>query len=117
MALIKCPECSNDVSDIAISCPKCGYPLKNASQTPNAKVDALIEQAILREGKIAAIKLYRDHNPKAGLADAKEYVERIIARMPPGSAPITTSKGCSSMIVVCGLVLVGAMALLFVLCY
>lgn len=29
MALIQCPECSNDVSDTAISCPKCGYHIDN----------------------------------------------------------------------------------------
>ena len=28
MALIKCPECGRDVSDSAITCPNCGYPLK-----------------------------------------------------------------------------------------
>ena len=28
MSLIKCPECGNDVSDSAQSCPKCGYPIK-----------------------------------------------------------------------------------------
>lgn len=28
MALIKCPACQNEVSDQAISCPKCGQPLK-----------------------------------------------------------------------------------------
>lgn len=27
MALISCPECSNQVSDAAMSCPRCGYPL------------------------------------------------------------------------------------------
>jgi hypothetical protein len=27
MALIKCPECSELISDLAESCPKCGYPL------------------------------------------------------------------------------------------
>ena len=27
MALIKCPECNNDVSDKAASCPKCGAPV------------------------------------------------------------------------------------------
>lgn len=27
MALIKCPECSNQVSAQASSCPKCGHPL------------------------------------------------------------------------------------------
>ena len=28
MALIKCPECDNDVSTKATSCPKCGFPLE-----------------------------------------------------------------------------------------
>ena len=28
MALIKCPECGGTVSDAAITCPHCGYPLK-----------------------------------------------------------------------------------------
>ncbi len=27
MALIKCPECGKNISDVAKSCPKCGYPL------------------------------------------------------------------------------------------
>ena len=27
MALIKCPECGNGVSDVAKTCPKCGYPI------------------------------------------------------------------------------------------
>jgi len=35
MALIKCPECSNEVSDKATSCPKCGHPLQAAApQSP-----------------------------------------------------------------------------------
>lgn len=29
MALIKCPECDNEVSSFATSCPKCGYPIAN----------------------------------------------------------------------------------------
>jgi len=27
MALIKCPECNNQISDKAYACPKCGYPI------------------------------------------------------------------------------------------
>jgi hypothetical protein len=27
MALIKCPECSNEVSSAAAACPKCGHPI------------------------------------------------------------------------------------------
>lgn len=33
MALIKCPECSNEVSDKARACPKCGYPFKTVTKT------------------------------------------------------------------------------------
>jgi len=28
MALMKCPECSGDVSDKAAACPLCGYPTR-----------------------------------------------------------------------------------------
>ncbi|MDR1855467.1 MAG: zinc-ribbon domain-containing protein [Azoarcus sp.] len=31
MALIKCPECGNDVSTEAATCPKCGAPIKPAA--------------------------------------------------------------------------------------
>ena len=33
MALIKCPECSKQVSDQAKSCPSCGCPISAASHT------------------------------------------------------------------------------------
>ena len=28
MSLIQCPECKSSVSDLAKTCPKCGYPLR-----------------------------------------------------------------------------------------
>ncbi len=34
MSLIKCPECSHDVSDQAPTCPSCGYPLKEQVHEP-----------------------------------------------------------------------------------
>lgn len=33
MALLKCPECTHDVSDKAITCPNCGYPMNMPSST------------------------------------------------------------------------------------
>lgn len=33
MALLKCPECSHDVSDKAVTCPNCGYPMNMPSST------------------------------------------------------------------------------------
>ena len=35
MALINCPECKREISDMAESCPQCGFPItKNASLKP-----------------------------------------------------------------------------------
>lgn len=31
MALISCPECNNQVSDAALSCPSCGHPLQSST--------------------------------------------------------------------------------------
>ncbi len=33
MSLINCPECGNNVSDIANVCPHCGYPIANATKS------------------------------------------------------------------------------------
>ena len=35
MALIKCPDCSKDISDAAPTCPNCGRPMKEASALQN----------------------------------------------------------------------------------
>ena len=44
MALIKCPECSKDVSTSASACPHCGYPLKNVNHYPPNRASRLIEK-------------------------------------------------------------------------
>ena len=35
MALIECPECKRKVSDVAIKCPGCGYPISNSNLQEN----------------------------------------------------------------------------------
>lgn len=103
MALIKCPECSSDVSDKAGSCPKCGHPLQAAAPQPNADLDALIKQTLSSEGKIAAIKLYREFTPGTGIGDAKLYVERLEAGLPPGAVIKPPQQGCSPIVAFGGL--------------
>ena len=34
MAIITCPECNNQCSSLAESCPKCGYPFVSKNSTP-----------------------------------------------------------------------------------
>lgn len=36
MALIKCPECGKEISDKAIRCPGCGYPVERDSDEKQA---------------------------------------------------------------------------------
>lgn len=38
MALIKCPECSKEISDKANNCPNCGYPLSELITTGTVRI-------------------------------------------------------------------------------
>jgi hypothetical protein len=42
MSLINCPECRNEVSDKAESCPKCAYPINNGIPKIREKKDGVI---------------------------------------------------------------------------
>lgn len=42
MALIKCPECGNEMSDTAKSCPKCGYLLKKFNLVKHKKISTYV---------------------------------------------------------------------------
>jgi len=44
MALVKCPECSNEISEEATSCPKCGHPVAKlkAKSTGQATLAVLL---------------------------------------------------------------------------
>lgn len=94
MALIKCPECSTEISDQAASCPKCGYPMR-AAATAGSDLALLIKEMAMREGKIAAIKLYREKSPGMGLAEAKDYVDQITAGSSAGKG---AKSGCMGML-------------------
>src|SRR5262245_8029512 len=105
MALIKCPECARDVSDQASSCPHCGYPMQRTNgATPasagGSELDALVRRALIEQGKVAAIKLYRERKPGSGLAAAKEYVERIETTVPPGVKADSKRAGCLGVFIV-----------------
>lgn len=63
MALIKCPECGNEVSDTAQSCPKCGYALHKTPACP--KCGSYNVQPISNASKVAgvvAFGIFSAHN-------------------------------------------------------
>src|SRR5438132_10229457 len=119
MALIKCPECCNEVSDKATSCPKCGYPLlqmrspqvevkesKPKEQQYDFTVDmSSIDPKILdnflapysnaltliyddgemrtykarnNQSRYVFTELLKKEIPKIRIADAVQYVERLV---------------------------------------
>ena len=47
MALIKCPECNNNISDQADICPKCGYELNKKIDT-NSKNKSIVQKNNLK---------------------------------------------------------------------
>ena len=62
MALIKCPECDLQVSDKALSCPHCGYPMASA---PRKKYTKQVKRKRLPNGfgSITELKNNRLRNP------------------------------------------------------
>ncbi len=98
MALVKCPECGAEVSDQAVTCPKCGFP--NPSQPPvGGGDDAAIRKTYTERGKIAAIKHCRELKAGMGLAEAKQYVEGLEAKTPGLVASAPGGQGCMQVLV------------------
>lgn len=49
MAMIKCPECGQDISDKAVKCPKCGYPLETEPIKEDVRYSKIPEQIVNAE--------------------------------------------------------------------
>jgi uncharacterized membrane protein YvbJ len=45
MALISCPECRREISDQALSCPGCGYPIKAKSEQTSFPTGTAVKTA------------------------------------------------------------------------
>lgn len=65
MALIKCPECELQVSDKALSCPHCGYPIKDMDDKPKGRGKAKPKRRRLPNGfgSITELKNQNLRNP------------------------------------------------------
>lgn len=73
MALIKCPECSREVSEQANSCPHCGFPIKKQS---HKDIENILSNASLsRPVKIREIQKVKQWDLKEIIDIVKEYEE------------------------------------------
>jgi hypothetical protein len=105
MSLIDCPECKNQISDKAFSCPHCGFPLSEQrimsnsgyaeESSDNIDIGKILDDGyminLLMEGrKIEAIKRCREITGW-GLKEAKEAVERMALLR---NIPLKKEKAC-----------------------
>lgn len=44
MAMIKCPECEKDISNLAIYCPNCGFPVQQKIKEEQELIEKKLEQ-------------------------------------------------------------------------
>jgi hypothetical protein len=65
MALLKCPECSNDASDKADACPKCGYPFQRGSNRASraSGCSPVIALGVIVLAGIVFLGLFNDGGP------------------------------------------------------
>lgn len=78
MALINCPECNKEISDKAISCPNCGYPLNQKPTDESCEYNVIITKLFDNCNKIALIGAIRGIK-KWGLAETKSTIENLPA--------------------------------------
>lgn len=76
MALIKCPECGKEISDRAVSCPHCGYPIKNLSREKESVNEYAVILEVYKASIVKCIKIVREVTG-LGLKEAKEAVEKV----------------------------------------
>ena len=74
MALIQCPECNHNVSDKALSCPNCGYPL-HPSRVPVKRPRKKHKKLPNGFGSIKKLSGNR-RNPYAAYPPTTEYTEK-----------------------------------------
>lgn len=93
---MNCNHCGRENDDDARFCQGCGAEMNEALSTSQGRIEAEVINLLEREGKIAAIKYYREQTG-LGLKESKDVVDRI--------AQVNNIKavgsGCLSVLAIC----------------
>ena len=60
MALIKCPECGREVSDMANNCPNCGYPIKSFNPKGIVKIKLSTLKTTMGSGGYQKVTIFQN---------------------------------------------------------
>lgn len=75
MALIKCPECGRDISDMASSCPGCGHVLRKSQNNKTKKNVVLIVGILIVLAIICIIWYQLDRSKKDNSSYSNSYYD------------------------------------------
>ncbi len=73
MALIKCPECGKEISDKAVSCPNCGYPINRMEDLSINPAKGKNEDEI----SLYIIEILNKYSKKEKIKMAKELIDKL----------------------------------------
>jgi len=77
MALMKCPECGQEVSDKAPACIHCGFPLQCTEKIqPTSELYQVILVS-MGQNTIAPLRVLRETIPNLGLVEAKNMIDSL----------------------------------------
>lgn len=79
MALIKCPECGNEISDKSSACIHCGYPMKELEQENIEKINTLGDNFRAEKKYVEALNCYTQ-TAKMGSTHAQVWMGNIYDR-------------------------------------
>lgn len=76
MALINCPECGKQISDKALSCPNCGFPIQTNSQENKTLYNVELISIGNNDDKIRTVRFLREVKG-IGLAEAVKILDNL----------------------------------------
>ena len=71
MAIINCPECKKEISDIAITCPSCGFPLADYLKSKDSTEESTVKKPI----ELGSIKGASHNGSPRPLPDTKSNMK------------------------------------------
>ena len=95
MALIKCPECGREISDVAAACPLCGFPIVKSVDA--AEASAPVSQAV-RKAELGEAEKRSGCGPSAlGIMFLVFGLPALIFLFPAGALMIAAAIFCFVM--------------------
>lgn len=86
MAIIQCPECKREVSDRAISCPHCGFPIQQAAASQPVEAQSPVSPSPQPASPSAASQPAAPQQPKKGSVAATIAIVSLVIIALAGAA-------------------------------